>query len=70
MKIELADRFDSGGHAKRELFEYIEPAPPAFDHRLRESGCVRATSASGLEKAATRMTFQITRVGAIEDSPH
>jgi putative transposase len=24
VKIELADRFESGGHAKRELFEYIE----------------------------------------------
>ena len=49
MKIELADRFESGGQAKRELFEYIEVfynqrrrhstigyvSPAVFEHQAR-----------------------------------
>ena len=49
VKIELTDRFESGGHAKRELFEYIEVfynqrrrhstigyvSPAVFEHQAR-----------------------------------
>jgi putative transposase len=52
VKSELADRFESCGHAKRELFEYLEVfynqrrrhstigyvSPAVFEHRAR-SGC-------------------------------
>lgn len=46
LKSELADRFDSCGEAKMELFDYIEvfynPAAPALDAWLRQSGGIRA----------------------------
>ena len=69
VKIELTDRFESGGHAKRELFEYIEVfynqrRRHSTIHRLRESGRVRAPSAIRLEEAAMRVIFQTARVGA------
>ena len=52
LKIELADRFESCGHAKREVFEYVEVfynqrrrhstlgyvSPAEFEHRARSGG--------------------------------
>jgi transposase InsO family protein len=44
LKSQLADRFESCGEVKMELFDYIEvflqPTPPAFDDRLPQPCCV------------------------------
>jgi hypothetical protein len=49
VKTELGDRFETGDEATRALFEYVEAfynsALAPFNGRLRESGCLRATSA-------------------------
>jgi putative transposase len=48
VKIELADRFESGGHAKRELFEYIE----VFYNRRRRHSTIGYVSPAVFEQRA------------------
>jgi putative transposase len=48
VKIELADRFESGGHAKRELFEYIE----VFYNQRRRHSTIGYVSPAVFEQRA------------------
>ena len=60
VKSELADRFDSCGEAKMELFDYIEvfynQGAPALNARSDQSGRVRAPSgdSSGVVNPSTK----------------
>jgi len=48
VKIELADRFESGGQAKRELFEYIE----VFYNQRRRHSTIGYVSPAVFEQRA------------------
>jgi hypothetical protein len=51
-----ADRFDSFGEAKMELFDYgvLQPTAPSFDARPDQSGRLRTTRDSGVEMTEGR----------------
>ena len=48
VKLELAERFESGGHAKRELFEYIE----VFYNQRRRHSTIGYVSPAVFEQRA------------------
>jgi len=48
VKIELADRFESGRHAKRELFEYID----VFYNQRRRHSTIGYVSPAVFEQRA------------------
>jgi hypothetical protein len=69
VKTEPGDRFETGDEAKRALFEYVDgfynSALVPFNGRLRESGCLRATSAiDANERTIRRDDKTIARIDA------